>query len=264
MKTIKSIDSRATSTSGILFKIGGVAGLIAAILCRRNYDAEYFLLRMTGIIREGPVVTPGTILEWFDILQGNKLLGLILLNLSDWINYILVGLLFLSLFVALKRVNVPLMLMALFLNIIAVSVYISSNQMFAMNALSDQFMLATTEAQKALLLAAGQATLATHNNATFAGSSLYPSFLFISIAGLMISLVMLQNRTFSKVCGYFGLAANISGLGYYVFLLFAPTIVYIPISISAPFLLIWYILVGLRLLKLNPEDTREYDGAAYP
>jgi hypothetical protein len=259
MKIINSIDNGVTSTNGILFKIGGVAALMAAILCRRNYDAEYFLLRMVGIIREGPVVAPGTILEWFDILHNKKLLGFIFLNLSDLVNYVLVGMLFIALFVALKRVNVSLMLIAFFLNIIAVSVYTSSNQMFAMNSLSNQFLLATTAEQKSLLLAAGQATLAIHNNATFGSTGLYPSFLFISIAGLMISVVMLQSKTFSKVSGYFGLVANITGLGYYAFLLIAPAIVYIPLSVSAPFLLFWYILVGLRLLKLNPKDSREYD-----
>jgi hypothetical protein len=264
MKIINSIDTPATSTYGLLYKIGGVAGLIAAILCRRNYDAEYFLLRMAGIIREGPIVRPGSILEWFDILHKNKLLGLIFLNLSDLVNYVLIGMLFLALYLALKQVNVSLMLIALFLNIIAVSVYISSNQVFAMNSFSNQFFLATTPEHKAILLAAGQATLVIHNNATFAGTSLYPSFLFISIAGLMISVVMLQSKTFSKVTGYFGLIANIAGLGYYVILVLAPTIVYIPLSVSAPFLLIWYILVGLRLLKLNPKVSGEHNIAMNP
>jgi hypothetical protein len=258
MKTIKSNDSRATATYVTLYKIGGLAGLIAAILCRRNYDAEYFLLRMAGIIREGPVVEPGTILEWFDILQNNKILGLIFLNLSDLINYILVGFLFLALFHALKRENPAMMSVAMFLSIMAVSVYLSTNQAFAMSSLSDQYTLATTAEQKSTLLAAGQATLAIHNNATFAGSSFYPSFLFISIAGLIISLVMVQSKAFSRATGIFGLIANIAGLGYYVLIIFAPSLVYIPLSFSAPFLLIWYIMVGLRLLKLNPKTTGGY------
>ena len=253
MKPIKSNDNRATATYVTLYKIGGLAGLIAAILCRRNYDAEYFLLRMAGIIREGPIVGPGTILEWFDILQNNKTLGLIFLNLSDLINYILVGFLFLALFHALKRENPALMSVAMFLSIMAVSIYLSTNQAFAMSSLSDQYTLATTSEQKAMLLAAGQAVLAIHNNATFAGASLYPAFLFISIAGLMISAVMLKSNTFNQITGYFGLIANITGLSYYGFLVFAPSLVYIPLSISAPFLLIWYILVGLRLLILDPE-----------
>jgi hypothetical protein len=175
-----------------------------------------------------------------------------------------VGVLFLALYLALKRVNVSLMLIALFLNIIGVSIYISSNQVFAMNSLSNQFFLATMPEQKAILLAAGQATLAIHNNAAFSGMSLYPSFLFFSIAGLMISVVMLQSKTFSKITGYFGLIANIAGLGYYVILVLAPAVVYIPLSISAPFLLIWYVLVGTRLLKLAPVVSGECDITTNP
>ena len=145
------------------------------------------------------------------------------------------------------------MSIAMFLSTLAVSIYLSSNQAFAMDSLSGQYVMATTVEQKNMLLAAGQATLAIHNNTTFAGASLYPAFLFISIAGLMISAVMLKSKTFNQVTGYFGLIANIAGLSYYGFLVFAPVLVYIPLSVSAPFLLIWYILVGLRLLKLDPE-----------
>ena len=53
MKPIKSVDTRMPSTYGTLYKIGGIVALIAALLCRRNFDAEYFLLRTAGIIKVG-------------------------------------------------------------------------------------------------------------------------------------------------------------------------------------------------------------------
>jgi hypothetical protein len=41
--------------------------------------------------------------------------------------------------------------------------------------------------------------------------------------------------------------ANAFGLDYYITLVFVPALVFIPLSAFAPFLLIWYILIGSRL-----------------
>jgi hypothetical protein len=251
MKSMKSIDTGAASSYGILYKIGGVAALLAAIFFRRLLDAEYSLLTMMGAFNQAPVIESGSISEWFDLLHTHPLLGFIQLSFGDVVNIVLVGLLFLALFVALKRENRSMMTLALFLSVIAVSVNISSNQAFALNSLSNLFASVTTEAQKSSLLIAGQAILAIHNNATFSGSGINPSFLFITIAGLMISVVMMQNNVFGRITACFGLIANITGLAYYAVLIFTPRAVFIPLSISAPFLLVWYILAGIRLLKLD-------------
>jgi len=48
-----------------------------------------------------------------------------------------------------------------------------------------------------------------------------------------------------------GILANNFGLGYYIVLVFAPTLVFLPVSVSAIFLLIWYILVGYQLWALG-------------
>jgi hypothetical protein len=256
MKPIKFSDGNELSACGLLYKIGGMAGLIAAIFIRRNFDAEFYLLRMAGIFKDGPVVEPGSILEWFELLHQSKLIGLTLLNLFDVGNYLLVGLLFLALCAALKRENEALMAVAIFLTILAVSTYLSSNQAIAMNTLSDQFTRATTGEQQALLLVTGQAVLLIHNNATYAGMGIYPSFLLISIAGLMISGAMLHSHIFNRTTVWIGLIANITGLGYYIILVFIPTAVSLTLSISALFLLIWYIMVGVRLLNLGSIASR--------
>jgi hypothetical protein len=40
-------------------------------------------------------------------------------------------------------------------------------------------------------------------------------------------------------------------LGYFVALAFAPTIVWLPPTLSAPFRLLWYLLVARRLFQLG-------------
>ena len=240
-----------------LYKIGGVAALIAAVLFRRNLGTEFMLLRSVGIISVGPTAPPETVMDWFILLQDNKLLGLTLLNFFDMVNYALLGFIFLALYAALRRASKSFMAIAAMLGFTAIAIYLASNQALSMLSLSDQYAAATKDAQRAMLLAAGQATLAIHSNAGYEGAGIYTSFFLVSVAGLIISAVMLRGNIFSKVTAYVGILANGFGLGYYVALAFAPAMVALPLSISALFLLTWYILIGRRLFQLAKTGSKE-------
>ncbi|RPI78381.1 MAG: hypothetical protein EHM41_25090 [Chloroflexi bacterium] len=250
-----SNDTKIDSAYRDLYKAGAVAALIAALFFRRNLDAEWILIRMTGIINAGPSALPDTVVDWFTLLQNNTLLGLTLLNLFDLVNYALVGLIFLALFVALRRTSQSWIAIAGALSIGGITVYLTSNQAFTMLSLSKQYAAANIEAQRAMILAAGEAVLAVHNNASYAGSGIYLSFLLVSAAGLIISTVMLRSEFFNKGTAYTGILANGFGLCYYIVLAFSPALVSIPISISAIFLLIWYLRVGFRLWSLGSMKT---------
>jgi hypothetical protein len=243
-------DMEATNFK-IIYKIGAIAALFAALLFRRNLDAEWMLFRGMGIINIGPSVPPNTITDWFELLQQHALLGLTLLNLFDLVNYILVGLIFMALIIALRRVNLPWSMLAAVLGLTGIIVYLANNQAFTMLSLSHQYTASITSEQRQLLLSAGQAVLAIHQNAGYAGAGVYLSYFFMSIAGLIISLVMLNSITFNKMTAIIGILANGIGLSYYITLLFIPMLVFIPISISAVFLLVWYLLVGIRLWWLS-------------
>jgi hypothetical protein len=234
-----------------LYKAGAAAALAAALIFRRNLDAEWLLLRGSGLVQSGPAAAPETISAWFMLLQQNKLLGITLLNFFDVVNYALVGLIFLALYAALRRTNPSWMLIAAALGYTGVSVYLASNQAFSMLSLSRQYAAATSDAQRTTLLAAGQAVLAIHQNASYSGAGIYPGFLFVTAAGLIISLVMLQGKIFNKTAAYMGILANGFGASYYILLVFTPGLVFIPISISAIFLLIWYVMIGIRLWALG-------------
>lgn len=156
---------------------------------------------------------------------------------------------------ALRRASPSWMVIAAALGFVGITAYFASNQAFAMLSLSEQYAAATTDAQRATFLAAGQAALAIHHNASFGGSGIYMSFLLVSMAGLILSVVMLRSSIFSKGTAYLGILANGFGLGYYIVLAFAPALVFIPLSISAIFLLIWYLRVGVRLWALGSYRT---------
>jgi len=234
-----------------LYKLGGWAALAAALLFRRNLAEEFLFFRGLGIIRSGPKAFPNCVVDWFTLLHNHSLIGLTFLNLFDAVNYVLVGLIFLGLYPALRRINRSLVTLALALTFVAIAVYLASNQAFAMLSLSDQYAAATTDAQRSGLLAAGQALLAIHNSGANYGNGPYVSFLFINVAGLIIATVMLRSTAFGGLTAYVGILANLFGLGYYVTLMPQPTLSVIPISTAAVFLLIWYILIGRKLLQLG-------------
>jgi hypothetical protein len=70
--------------------------------------------------------------------------------------------------------------------------------------LSEGYAAATTDAQRAMFLAAGEALLATFN-----GTALHLSINLFSIYFLIVSAVMLRSSTFGRVTAYMGILAAI-------------------------------------------------------
>ena len=231
-----------------LLVIGSVAALVAAIVFRRWLGSEYSLLATMGIFRAGPKDPPSAVADWFALLHTNKLVGLALLNAFDLVNYALVGLIFLGLYGALRRSNKAMMTFALLLGFLGIGIYFASNQAFPLLALSDQYAAASTVQQSAIL-ATGQTLLAISDHAVF-GTGVFWGFVFVTLSGLIISIVMLRSGPFGKWTSGIGILANALGLGYFFTLALAPSLTFIPLSASAPFLLAWYIMISLKLFRL--------------
>ncbi|MBN1306064.1 MAG: DUF4386 family protein [Anaerolineales bacterium] len=244
--------TESTSQTGwkSLYKIGGVAALLAGILFRRNMSVE-----IEPFIAQAP---PETIVEWFTLLQKNSLLALSLLNILDLVNYALLGLAFLALYAALKETDKSLMSIAAASGFAGIVVYFAANTAFSLLALSQQYAAASTEAQKASLEAAGQALLALTRFGTggHPGAGGYISLLLVALATLLISLTMLKSGLFNQVTAIAGILAGAFDLAFcLVFVL--PTglevgilaVIFIPAA--GLFLMIWHILVGVRLYRLG-------------
>jgi hypothetical protein len=242
-----------TSDSGwkSLYRVGGVAALIAGILFRRNIAAEIGLF--------SHYTPPVTVSNWFALLQSNRLLGLAFLNIFDLVNYALVGLMFLALYAVLKRANKSAMAIATTLGFVGIAVYFASNTAFSMLSLSDQYAAATTEVQRTMLLAAGQAMLAINRFSSpgaHPGAGGYLSLLLIAVAGMITSVVMLRSAVFNRVTAYVGILASAFDLAYCLAYAFVPAadsdllaICFIPAA--GLFLMIWHIMVGWRLYQLG-------------
>jgi hypothetical protein len=242
----------ADPTWKYLYISGGIAALLAVFVFRRNLGAELSLMGMMSIVNIPPL--PISAADWISLFQSNRLVGLTYLNFFDIVEYLLVGLLFLALYGALRKTAKSAMLIATVLGLIGITVYMASNQAFAMLALSERYAAARTSAEQSNLLAAGEALLAEDNPGfLYQGTGIYLSLFLILLAGLIISVVMMRSRVFGKTTAIMGILANGIGLCYFLFLVFAPAAIWIPHSVSAPFRVIWYFLIALRLFKLARE-----------
>ena len=160
------------------------------------------------------------------------------------------------------------MTIATALAFVGIAVYLASNQAFSLLSLSDQYAAATTDAQRSMLLAAGQALLTIHDPNALGPGTL--GFLLVNLAGLIISGVMLRSNVFGKITAYAGILANAFGLGYPIGLAIAPKTFVIPIvatslSVSACFLVIWYVGIARQALSTssgiaNRRERSLWDG----
>ena len=256
MNNSSSIDIRDNPWKA-LYITGGVAALLAVIIFRRFLAVELMTFNGFGIF-EVPPNEPATALEWFALLERNELVGLILLGIVDLINYALVGLIFLAVYGALRKVNEIAMGLAIILSMLSLAVYFASNQALSYLYLSQQYQAATSEAQRSVYLGAGEAL-----SANIQGTGWYASLFLIYLAGLIISVVMLQSTVFNKATAWTGLLANSFGLLLFVTLIFAPAIAWLPPSLSAPFRVTWYILIALKLFRLAKSYASVDLGSRY-
>ena len=251
MKTVNQIANAETADPAweSLYKVGGAAALIAGVIFRRNLGPEISLFSAQK--------QPDTMTGWFTLLQNNRLLGLSYLNLFDIVDYALVGLMFLALYVALRRASKSYMAIATTLGFVGIAAYFASNTAFSMLSLSDQYAAATTDVQRSMFLAAGQAVLAINNpGAIYQGTGIYMSFLLLAVAGLIISAVMLRSNIFSRVTAYVGILASAFDLAYCITFAFVPAMTVYLLSAAGLLLMVWHILIGRRLYQLGRLERK--------
>ena len=212
-----------------LYLIGGIAALLTVVLGLTEVAIEGSSSALAG--------GPATAQEWFTLLQSNRVLGMALLEIFEVVLLPLGGLMFLALYVSLRRLDEPLMAIALTAELISIAIFLSSNVALGMFALSDQYATATSEAQRTALAATGQVMLAA-----WQGTGHFLTFLLGSLAGVIVSVVMLRSRRFGKVTAIVGILANLLGIP-------GPALGFVLWTINGLLVLAWSILVGIRLLQ---------------
>jgi hypothetical protein len=229
----------ADSTYQNLYIVGGVAALIAAVLIL----AEVVVLAIYP--------TPNTISDWFMLFQSNSVIGFLDFWGLEVPMYLMFIMMFLALYMALRKTNPSLMVIALTFAILGIGVFLATNNPSSMPSLSNQYATATTDAERSTILAAGQALLSNTNQRAVGGFNM--GLFLVSVAGLMVSSVMLQSTCFSRSTAFVGILAHGLSLADYLrqALTSSAIVALLVILPNALFLVIWYVMVGRRLYKLG-------------
>jgi hypothetical protein len=213
---------------------------------------------LVGIIEILITFLPGgnsaqeTVLDWFQLFQDYPFMGLRNLGLLNIFLNILAIFTYLALYGAHRKTAYkPLAALAAIISYLGIAVFFATNRAFAMLDLSVQYAAATSEIQRSVLEAAGQALLsvgASHSPGTFL------AFFLVESAGVLISYVMLRGEVFPKAAAYAGM------LGFSILLLFEFLASFFSGLSQAAMLLsmvggllsmVWYILIARRLFQIR-------------
>jgi hypothetical protein len=172
-------------------------------------------------------------------------LNIFLVSLSILLTY--------ALYAAHRRKQKPLAGLAVIISFIGVAVFFGTNRAFPMLALSNQYAAATSDSQRALLLAAGQAMLAVDESHT---PGTFLAFFLSELSGILISVVILRGKVFSQASGVVGI------LAYGFLFIFEICSSFVPALFQAAMIfamgggllsMAWYILIARRLFQLARE-----------
>jgi hypothetical protein len=229
-------------------KIGGIAALLCAFI--------YLITLGVYVPANRAAPPPATVLEWFTLFQASPLTGLFFLGLADIAIMILWGPMSLALYTALKPSNKAWATIATAFVFVGMAVYLATNTAFSMLSLSQQYAAAATEAEKSIVLSAGQAMLAVSEGT----GGQYAGMPLAWLAGLILSILMLRSKAFNKATawvGILGLGLLLASIPFAGYTTTGPTTVLVSAIVAVTYIgggllsLAWYILVGLRLLKLG-------------
>lgn len=219
-----------------LYRIGAVAALLSVLIV--PFAMIVFLAWPPPDFHP----TASAVTDWFRVYQDNPFRGILDFDFLMLLGQALSIPLFLALFIALRRASPSFTTIALALSLIGTTVYFTANQAFSMLVLSGQYAQATTKAQRASLVGAGQAMLAT-----YVGTPFDVSYVLGGIATLIIAVVMLRSTVFSKATAYFGILMGILMLVPST----AGTVGLVLAFLSLVPMLFWDTLIALRLFRLG-------------
>ena len=223
----KSTDSNWNS----LYKIGGAAALIMVAITLAQFV----------IFAVSPPPLEGNAGDWFALFQESAFLGLLGFESLLVIYALLSVLVSVALFAALRPASQSLTALFLILSVIGSMAFVVARPALEMLSLSNQYSAATTDAQRAAILAAGEAMVAV-----FHGTGFQVSYILGSITGLLIAAAMLRSGVFSRTTAYLRVGSSVFDFG-----IFIPGIGLFISLLSVLFLLVFNILVARRLLQLG-------------
>lgn len=232
------------------YRIGGIAAFLLMIYC---------LATMVQIaVLGGP---PASAAEAFRLLQANRIVGMLRLDLGTTLAMPLYYLLFFSLYMALRWEDRVKATLGTVLGFAGLTLFLAAPAALSMASLSDKYAAAATEAARAQWLAAGEAVTATdlwHGSAAMTGGVL------MQAGAVLICAAMLRGHVFGKATAWIGVAMYGLDLAHIFGMIFLPVAGVVLMAMAGPLYPVWFWLVGRRLLRLAAEGAPWQAAAATP
>ena len=225
-----------------LYRIAGVMALI--IVLAGLIDA----VTSQGIEARDNRLIP--VIEWFTLFQSNGFAAFSRLGIINMLTLTCGIPVYLAFIQAFRKDRPALAMFAAILFWVGAAVYLSSNTVFALFAVNQQYTAAST-VQKPLLEAAGNAVLAQGADltpGTFVGLGL------AQIAGLLITSGMLRVNPFGKWTGRAGLAGFSLMTVFFILSAFFPAHYAAAIAISVPgglLLMAYQLMLARKFFQLG-------------
>ena len=228
-----------------LYKVGGVSGVLTGVL---------LIISMVLIFTtpQAPSSGGSATLQY---IASNKLVYIVeqVLGIAPVFLEIIA---LLALYMVIKNLNKSYAAIGSVLAIVSQSIVLSSMTFGGLVYLSNNYMAATNDAQRATFATAAEWALA-QNNAVSA-SGIDPIMTSCAIGVLVISLVMLKS-IFHKGIAYWGIATGILGIISAFGIVIRPIAVPPPLGIGyvlfAFLLTAWFVALGTKLYRLGSSKN---------
>jgi hypothetical protein len=220
-----------------IYRLGAIASLLSALSIAFAIVA-YFIWPYKG--------NNTSIEAIFNILQTDRLGGLISLDVSMLVIGPITILMFLALYAALRQLNESLAMIALVLALVSIVLIIVCRPLVELVTLSDQYAAANDAAVKLRLLAAGE-VLRTHLD----GTAWAMQTILLMITGLINGTLMMRASFFGKSTAWIGIVLSAVGLGFLL-----PNIGLIFLFINTIGSVPWCLLVSRDLLIISREVSK--------
>jgi hypothetical protein len=216
--------------------LGGVTALILL---------AYVLATMVILLGLG--APPETAQDTLAMLRQNRLAGLLRLDMLTTLVMPLYYLLFFAFYLALKKTHDLAAKITLLLGCAGLTLFLAAPSFVSWLALSDKFATAS-EAQKNLLLAAGEAILVTdlwHSSTAFVGG------LLLQTSMVLFSVLMLRGNAFSKWTAWVGVVTHGLDLAHIPLMLLLPSVGAALLMIGGTLYLAWFPLLARDFFRLG-------------
>lgn len=188
----------------------------------------------------------------FEMLAQNRLTGLLRLDVLSIFIIPLYYLLFLGFFITLKKTHPAPIAVAALLGCAGLTLFLATPSVFSWLALSDRFTVASSEAEKSMLLAAGEAILASdmwHGTGALVGG------LLLQIGMVLASVCMLSGNVFSKATSWVGVVTHGLDLLHILIWFFFPEAGNMLMYVAGPLYLIWFPLLARDFFRLGSKSA---------